>query len=310
MVTRGAALVTLAAVCFGSVAILGKLAFSLNIPLATMLTGRFGIAAAIVWVVVFALRAKLVPRKKLPVAMLLGGMLVVQTAAYFTTLRLVPASLTSLLLFTFPAIVTIADHFLGYRLTFVRGGTVALALLGTFLVIASPVEAPAPAGIAFGLLTATCYAAYILTASRLLRGLPALATTATMLTTSAAGFALLALIAGERPPVPSPASVLVVLGLAVLSTALPILAQNLGMPEIGSSRAAVVGTLELVTTVILAGTVLHDRITPIQMLGGALIVGSIALREGVEQWKSAPSAALSSGLKSAGQLGSRPPGRV
>ncbi len=288
MVTRGAALVSIAAVCFGSVAILGKLAYALQIPLATMMTARFGIAAAIVWVVVLALRTKLVPRERLPVAAALGGMLVLQTAAYFTTLRMIPASLTSLLLFTFPAIVTIVDHFLGYRLTLLRGGTVGVALLGTLLVIAAPVDALSPAGVAFGLLTAVCYSVYILVASRVLRGLPPLATTATMLTASSLGFALMALVAGDRPPPFSKVSLLVLLGLAVISTVAPILLQNIGMPEIGSSRAAVIGTFELVTTVILAAVVLHDRISPIQILGGALIVGSIVLREGVEQWKSAP----------------------
>jgi drug/metabolite transporter (DMT)-like permease len=301
MVTRGTALVSMAAVSFGSVAILGKLAYALHIPLGTMLTARFGIAAAILWILVFSLRAELVPKKKLAVAAALGVMLVIQTAAYFTTLRLIPASLTSLLLFTFPAIVTVVDHFLGYRLTLVRGGTVALALLGTCLVIAAPVTAPSPAGIAFGLLTAVCYAGYILIASRVLRGLPPLATTATMLTTSGLGFALVALVEGDPPLALSAPVALVLLGLAVISTVVPILLQNIGMPEIGSSRAAVIGTFELVTTVILAAVVLHDRISPIQILGGVLIVGSIAVREGVEQWKTAqlPAAVPAGRLKSA-----------
>lgn len=291
MLTRGTVLVTIAAVSFGSVAILGKLAYALNIPLASMMTARFGIAAVLLWCVVLVIRAELVPKKKLPIVVALGLMLVVQTAAYFTTLRLIPASLTSLLLFTFPAIVTVVDHFLGYRLTFLRGGTVALALFGTFLVISAPMGALSPAGVAFGLLTAVCYSAYILIASRALRGLPPLATTATMLATTAFGFALVALVAGDRPQGFSADSVLVLLGLAVVSTVVPILLQTVGMPEIGSSRAAVIGTFELVTTVILAALVLHDRIAPIQFLGGGLIVASIVLREGVEQWKSAQVAA-------------------
>jgi drug/metabolite transporter (DMT)-like permease len=112
-----------------------------------------------------------------------------------------------------------------------------------------------------------------------------------MLATSGFAFALIALVAGDRPQAFSAPSVLVLLGLAVVSTVIPILLQNVGMPEIGSSRAAVIGTFELVTTVILAALVLHDRIAPIQFFGGALIVASIVLREGVEQWKSAQAAA-------------------
>lgn len=282
MVTRGTALVAIAAVSFGSVAILGKLAYSLNIPLATLLAARFGIAALLLWIIVAALRPKLVPRAKLPVAFGLGLMLFVQTVAYFTTLHMIPAALTSLLLFTFPAIVTTVDHFLGYRLTMLRGGTVAIALLGTFLVVAAPVETLSPAGIACGLLTAAFYSVYILVASRALRGMPPLATTATMVTTSAVAFAVYALVAGDRPPPLTASSGLVMLGIAVLSTVIPITLQSIGMPEIGSSRAAVIGTLELVTTVILAASVLHEHVSAIQTLGGGLIVASIVLREGVE----------------------------
>jgi drug/metabolite transporter (DMT)-like permease len=112
-----------------------------------------------------------------------------------------------------------------------------------------------------------------------------------MLTTTALGFALIALAEGDPPLAFSPPVALVLLGLAVLSTVVPILLQNLGMPEIGSSRAAVIGTFELVTTVILAAAVLHDRISPVQILGGVLIVGSIVVREGVEQWKTSQVAA-------------------
>ncbi len=282
MTTRGTALVAIAAVSFGSVAILGKLAYSLNIPLATLLAARFGIAALVLWIIVASLRPKLVPRAKLPVALGLGLLLFVQTVAYFTTLRMIPAALTSLLLFTFPALVTIVDHFLGYRLTMLRGGTVAMALFGTFLVVAAPVEALSPEGIACGLLTAAIYSVYILVASRALRGMPPLATTATMVTTAAVAFAVYALVAGDRPPPLAAASGLVMLGIAVFSTVIPILLQSIGMPEIGSSRAAVIGTLELVTTVILAAFVLHEHVSAIQILGGGLIVASIAVREGVE----------------------------
>jgi drug/metabolite transporter (DMT)-like permease len=54
------------------------------------------------------------------------------------------------------------------------------------------------------------------------------------------------------------------------------------MPEIGSSRAAIIGTLEPLMTVVLAMVILHDRVTPLQIVGGALILASIVVREGSE----------------------------
>ncbi len=282
IMNRGAVLVAISGISYGSVAIFGKLAYGLGIPVTTLLALRFGFAAAFLWCAVFALRKERVPPGKLPFVAALGIFWALQTAAYFTSLSTIPASMTSLLLFTFPAFVTLADHFLGERLTWLRAGTVVAALLGTALVIAAPVQPLAPAGIAFGLLSAVFYGGYILVGTRVLRGLPATASTATLLGSTALCFIVAALIRHDAPPPASQATVLVIAGIVVFSTVIPILAQIDGMPEIGSSRAAIIGTLEPLMTVVLAMVILHDRVTPLQIVGGALILASIVVREGSE----------------------------
>jgi drug/metabolite transporter (DMT)-like permease len=281
-VTRGTALVIVSGISYGSVAIFGKLAYALGIPVATLLTLRFGLAALFLWGAVFALRTVPVPKDRVLFVAGLGVLWAMQTTCYFTALKTIPASLTSLLLFTFPAFVTVADHFLGERLTWVRAGSVLAALLGTSLVIAAPVGALAPTGVAFGLLSALFYGGYILVGSRVLRGLPPVASTATLLTSTAICFAFAALVLRQAPPPASTQVALVVAGIVLFSTVIPILTQMEGMPEIGSSRAAIIGTLEPLVTVILATLLLHDRVTPWQLVGGAFIVTSIAVREGTE----------------------------
>ncbi|MFY9778920.1 MAG: DMT family transporter [Candidatus Baltobacteraceae bacterium] len=279
---RGAVLVAISGLSYGTVAIFGKLAFGLGIPLATLLALRFALAAIFLWCAVFALRKELVPAARLPLVVSLGIFWVLQATTYFTSLQTIPASMTSLLLFTFPAFVTLADHFLGESLTWLRAGTVAAALLGTALVIAAPAQALAPAGVAFGLLSALFYGGFILVGSRVLRGLPATASTATLVTTTALCFALAAFVRHDAPPPASGAALLVVAGIVVFSTIVPILSQIDGMPEIGASRAAIIGTVEPLMTVVLAMLFLHDRVTPLQVAGGALILVSIVVREGSE----------------------------
>ena len=144
------------------------------------------------------------------------------------------------------------------------------------------------AGIAFGLLSALFYGGYILVGSRVLRGLPPVASTATLLTSTAICFAFAALVLRQAPPPASTQVALVVAGIVLFSTVVPILTQMKGMPEIGSSRAAIIGTLEPLVTVILAMLVLHDRVTAWQLAGGALIVASIAVREGTELFPQSP----------------------
>ncbi len=285
---RGTLLVATSGISYGSVAIFGKLAYGLGIPVTTLLALRFGFAALFLWGAVFALRKEMVPKTKVPVVAALGVFWALQTAAYFTALESIPASLTSLLLFTFPAFVTIADHFLGERVTLLRAATVIAALLGTAFVIAAPVQALAPAGIAFGLLAALFYGGYILVGSRVLRGFPATASTASLLSSTALCFILAALVRHDAPPPAGNATVLVIGGIVLFSTVIPILAQINGMPEIGSSRAALIGTLEPLVTVLLAMLVLHDRFTLLQIAGGALILASIVVREGSELLRASP----------------------
>jgi drug/metabolite transporter (DMT)-like permease len=292
---RGAILVAISGISYGSVAIFGKLAYGLGIPVATLLALRFSFAALFLWCAVFALRKERVPGAKLPVIAALGVFWALQTAAYFTALQTIPASLTSLLLFTFPAFVTVADHFLGERLTWLRAASVVAALLGTALVIAAPVQALAPVGVAFGLLSALFYGGYILVGTRALRGLPATASTATLLTSTALCFIVAAVLRHDAPPPAGGPTVFVIAGIVVFSTVIPILSQIDGMPEIGSSRAAIIGTLEPLMTVVLAMLVLHDRVTPLQVAGGALILASILVRESSELGR-APGSPASPGL--------------
>ncbi len=276
---RGVVLVALAALGFGSLAIFGKLAYALHVPTATLLAARFVVAAIVLWAIVGILRRAPVPRARFIAVLALGVLYAAVTGAYFLALQTIPAALTSLLLFTFPAIVTIVEHFLGDRITRLRALAVLGAVAGTVLVLGTPAQRLDPVGIVFGLVSAGLYAAYILIGTRVLAAVPAIAGTALIATGAAGVFVAWALLARDVAPPLTPHVALVVLGLALLCSVGPILAQSAGMPTIGAGRAAIVGTLEPVATVVLAAIVLGDRFTPLQTLGGAIVVSAIVLRE-------------------------------
>ncbi len=277
--SRGAALVALAALGFGSLAIFGKLAYGLHVPTASLLAGRFVVAAVVLWLVVVVLRRAPVPRSHVAAVAALGFVYAVVTGSYFLALRTIPAALTSLLLFTFPAIVTVVEHFFGDRLTPTRLVAVVAAVVGTALVIGAPAQRLDVVGIAFGLASAAVYSVYILVGARVLAEVPSIAGTALIATSAAIVFGVWALVARDVPPPLSLPIVGVVLGLAIFCGVGPILAQAAGMPQIGAGRAAIIGTLEPVATVVLAVVVLGDRFTIVQLAGGAIVVGSIVLRE-------------------------------
>jgi drug/metabolite transporter (DMT)-like permease len=63
-----------------------------------------------------------------------------------------------------------------------------------------------------------------------------------------------------------------VAAIALISTVLPIVAFFAGLARVGATAAATFSTLEPVVTVVLAALVLAQPLTPIQLVGGMLIL--------------------------------------
>jgi drug/metabolite transporter (DMT)-like permease len=66
----------------------------------------------------------------------------------------------------------------------------------------------------------------------------------------------------------------------VLGTTIPVLTFILGLRLVGPSRAAILSTFEPASTVLLAVIILGELASPLQYLGGALIIVSVLLLEG------------------------------
>jgi drug/metabolite transporter (DMT)-like permease len=81
------------------------------------------------------------------------------------------------------------------------------------------------------------------------------------------------------------------LGLALVSTVLPILTFYAGMQRLGAAQAAILSTAEPILTLILAALLLDERLSATQILGGGLILGSVLLL----QLRGSPDAAQPAG---------------
>src|SRR5258706_13380709 len=99
---------------------------------------------------------------------LMGGLgYVGQSFTYFTALTMASAGLVALLLFLYPAIVTLlAALIFKDRLTVPKMGAVLLALIGTVLTI-GPTGSGHTLGIVLGIAAALIYSIYILAGSRI-----------------------------------------------------------------------------------------------------------------------------------------------
>src|SRR4051794_16603094 len=154
---------------FGSMAIFGKLAYDQGVNVGTLLSARFTFAAALFWVLVFAGRgrgqARELDRRDVGVGLALGAAgYAAQAGLYFVALERIDASILALLLYTFPAMVTVAAVVLGReRVSARRLAALGLTSAGLVLVLAGAAAGSfdaVGAGLALG--AAVVYTTYIL----------------------------------------------------------------------------------------------------------------------------------------------------
>ncbi|MDQ6709638.1 MAG: DMT family transporter [Candidatus Dormibacteraeota bacterium] len=280
--TLGVALIIGSACCFGTLGIFGKLAYRLGLSTPQLLSYRFATAALLLWLVNLTLRQPLPKGRNLVGLAIMGGVgYVGQSASYFSALHFIPASINALLLYTYPVVVTLLAALLfGEKLGWMKVGAVGVAFLGTLLVIDVQLRAAPLIGIVLGLGSAAFYTGYILYGSRLLPGLPALASTAVIMTSAAVVWSAYALATGHLAVSWTAPRAGLLASFAVIGTAVPILTFILGLRLVGASRAAILSTFEPASTVLLAVLLLGETGSPLQYVGGALILASVLLLEG------------------------------
>jgi drug/metabolite transporter (DMT)-like permease len=273
---RADVLLVVSAVSFGALPIFGRFAYAQGMNVQSLLTTRFLLAGAVLAVIARARTSEMPKLGTLGMLVVLGAVgYAAQAAAYFNSIRYVPAAVTSVLLYTYPVIVTVLSRpIYGVPLTRRRLIALALALAGAFMV-ASPSGGLRLEGVLLGLLSAVFYSAYILTGKRVLEDVdPWLATAVISIS---AGVAYLAFGVASRSYAP-PLNVtawLAVLGLAIISTVVGAGAFLAGLRLTDPGRASLISTLEPVSTTILAALIFGELLGPGQLAGGALVLVSV-----------------------------------
>jgi len=282
----GILLVVISALGFASIGPLGKVAYDGGLSVAELQLVRFSVATPAL-VLAAALQGRRARRPTLRrgtgvrIRLLALGFVGygVQASLYFTALSRVTASLTSLLLYLYPALVAGAAVALGrHRLDRATACGLVLILGGTVLVLGLPTGRPDPVGVAFGLGSAVWYTAYLLVSERVTAGSEPL-WAAAHVTAGAAGWFGCAVVA-LRPDLGNDDVKAIVAGLAmaVVGTAVPIAALFAGMARVGVTWASIGSALEPVGTVILAVTLLGETLGVGTVVGGAAVVaGAVVL---------------------------------
>jgi len=78
-----------------------------------------------------------------------------------------------------------------------------------------------------------------------------------------------------------------VLGVGIVSTALAVQTFYAGVRRIGAAQASLVSTVEPVYTIVLATLLFGELLTPIQLLGGILVISAVILAQTASRAKPA-----------------------
>jgi drug/metabolite transporter (DMT)-like permease len=278
----GTLLALTSATAFGVMPVLTKLVYEDGADLVGVLAVRFTVAG-LVLLALARLRGERLPgRRGLLALALLGGVgYVSQSLCYFSALERISAGLTALLLYAHPAmVVVLAAVLLGVRPRPVAVACVVVATVGTALTI-GPVGAAEVGGVLLGLGAALAYALYIVLSSRVLvtgaaAGTGPLATSAVVM--GAAGIVYDTAALATRPQLPQAATAwLALLGVALVGTVVAVGAFFAALERLGPSDTSVVSTAEPVVSVAVAAAVLGERLGPVQVAGGVLVLVAVVV---------------------------------
>lgn len=214
---------------------------------------------------------------------LLGLATAVLGAAYLSSVAFIPVTVAVVIFYTYPVLIVLASPFVdGSRITGALVAVVALAVLGVVLVVGPAFDALDPRGLLLAATASVATAVQFFAATRCRRtGVVAKVFWIHLLVlpaSAAIGFAAGAL----APPgllVEAPVAVAVTVGCYVLGFVLQLAA-------LARSSAVVAGIAfcaEPVVAALSSAVMLGERLSPLQLLGGALVLAAIATNVVAEQ---------------------------
>ena len=310
----GIGLVLVAGASFASGSIFATLSYDAGLDWLTLMWWRFLMGASLAWLWVLVspaqrATARRMPRRQVVVALGLGALYSGNAGTYYAGIETVPAALAGVLVYIYPVFVALLSLRFATRLPG-RRPWIALALAVTGVVLALggvDVGGDVPVnGLLLILASASIYSVWIVLSARLSgerrdrlgHEAPADAgaagsaavTTAVMMAATAMVFGLMALAGGRSIApwaVPTEAWPYL-LGIGLVASFVAIQTLYAGARRIGAAQAALVSTTEPLFIVVLAYLFLDQRLTPIQLVGAALILIGVIVAQTSPRARDAP----------------------
>jgi drug/metabolite transporter (DMT)-like permease len=219
-------------------------------------------------------------------ALLIGALISIGTLTYFRALAVLPVATAALVYYTYPLFTILLGWlFFGEKMT-------KEALLTIFLILVACSLILSPRGLSVTQVSALLLSFLMpLTYALLLQGfqhwlgdIPLIQRMALLKTGQV--LTIIPLFWIVRPPLLPTSSIgwLGIIGLATVSSMLPQIFMSIGIPLAGATRAAILGSAELIVVLLVGWVLLHEPVQLREILGGGLIMSAILF----QQWRSSP----------------------
>ncbi len=276
---RGVIEVVMSGVCFGFLGIFGKYLYQRGVSPGELLTLRFS-TAAVLMLGFHLLRSpsqlRLTLRQLLACALLGIGGYALFAFCYFKALTGISASLTVLLLYTYPAFVALgAWIFFGESIPRQHLWALPLAGCGLLGLVWGEWTVDRYESLAFGIGSSVFYSLYILLSSRLLRGLSPLVSTPYIQLFAGLTMASLYLRSPERAWAIVSDSWLLVAAIAIICTIMAMSLFLAGLQKLKNWEVSLLSTTEPLVGVLMATLLLGERLSWEQSAGALAILMSL-----------------------------------
>ncbi len=297
----GVALVVMSAISFGSGGLFARPAYAAGIDWLTLMAWRFAIAGALAWVLVLlspSARRDLrrIRRPAVLAAIGLGIVYIGNTATYYAGITTTPLSLAALIVYIYPPVVAVLALRLGRPLEGRRAwSALGIAVAGVVLAVGGidTTTMPPIPGLVAVIVAPLIYSVWIILAARYSGerrehtgadsegASNALVAGAIMLSATGTAYWIACLGIGH-PVLPAdiPADAWPgILGVAVVAGFLATQGFYAGAKHVGAAQASLISTVEPLWTIVAAGVLLGETLTPVQWIGGGLILAGVLLSQ-------------------------------
>jgi drug/metabolite transporter (DMT)-like permease len=234
-------------------------------------------------------RLSSIPRTEWLQLAVMGGFVAGTTISLFYAFERTTIATALIVFYTFPAWVAIAAvPLFGEHLGLRKLGAIALSGLGLVMLIAAPADGQAGIdviGVGLALVASLCQTGFALVGAGGFRSVPPLQSAALLRLFSVAIYGvvlvplMIALGQGSTiiDPVGSADAWVLIMMAGVIGAAIPAVLIIAGYRRLGPTRGAVLMLVEPVTGVFLAALLLAEQPTPVQLVGGVLVLVGAAL---------------------------------